>query len=652
MMLSAVRIWILISTLLVSAGWGLSALHQLNRAGYTGVFLLAAAAWFWAWKRFRQPPGTVKVSLRRGLRRFRRPAPLLFLVLVLLSLLSGSLYAGLNWDANVYRMPRVLHWLGAGYWHWIHTGEIRMNVTGCGFEWLSAPLILFTGTDRFLFLINWASYLMLPGLIFSVFTRLQVRPRVAWWWMWFFSSGWCFALQAGSVANDSFAAIYILAAVDLVLRARENNRTTDFWLSLLAAALATGVKQTNIPLALLWLAAAWPARRLMLSRPLAGIGVVCLGLLVSIVPITVANLRHTGTWLPLNFPEIGNFKLNPFWGIVGNAIAVPAQNLLPPFYILLPPYYARWNDVSAEFRDSFLHSSFGGHFSSFENFLLLSHGHGITEENTGVGLGVCILLLIAAGEAWRHGKTGGTTTHNRQLWLLRMIPWCLLLIFMAKVGSYQNARQLAPYYAFLLPVFLVRPGQGFVARQSHWQRLGLAVMALTAVMIVTSVDRPLFPAQSLIRRLYEKFPGSSILIAEYSDYRSSYFRVCEARRNYLKQILPRGERTLGYYAGSFGLDEIVMWQPLDGHRVVRILPEDTPEQLRQQGIRYAVVDGLALQSENQTARHWLEIHHADLIAEFPPIDQPDLVDAYYRYYLVHLKVQAQQDDFRTRVQIK
>ena len=217
-MLSAVRIWILISTLLVSAGWGLSALHQLNRAGYTGVFLLCAAVWFWTRKRFRQPPGAVKASLRRGLRRFRRPAPFLFLTLVLLSLLSGSLYAGLNWDANVYRIPRVLHWLGAGYWHWIYTGEIRMNVAGCGFEWLSAPLILFTGTDRFLFLINWATYLLLPGLTFSVFTRLQVRPRVAWWWMWFFSSGWCFAMQAGSVANDSFAAIYILAAVDLALR--------------------------------------------------------------------------------------------------------------------------------------------------------------------------------------------------------------------------------------------------------------------------------------------------------------------------------------------------------------------------------------------------------------------------------------------------
>ena len=96
-----------------------------------------------------------------------------------------------------------------------------MNIAATGFEWLSAPLLLFTRTNQFLFLINWASYLMLPGLIFSVFTRLQVRPRVAWWWMWLLASGWCYVLQASSDMNDSFAVIYALASVDFALRAQE-----------------------------------------------------------------------------------------------------------------------------------------------------------------------------------------------------------------------------------------------------------------------------------------------------------------------------------------------------------------------------------------------------------------------------------------------
>jgi hypothetical protein len=258
-MLNLVRFWILLSSLLVSAGWVLSALHQLNRSGYATVFVLATVAFFfWRQKTGWRPQKNPAQLFQKFRRRFKRPAPLIFFLLVSLTLLSGILYPPLNGDSETYRLPRVLHWLADGQWHWLHAFDARMNVAACGWEWLSAPLFLFTRTDRFLFLINWISFLMLPGLIFSVLTRLQVRPRVAWWWMWLLAAGWCFVLQAGSIANDSFAAIYILAAVDLALRAREKKSVTDLWLSLLAAALTTGTKQTNIPLALLWLIAAWP----------------------------------------------------------------------------------------------------------------------------------------------------------------------------------------------------------------------------------------------------------------------------------------------------------------------------------------------------------------------------------------------------------
>jgi hypothetical protein len=452
-----------------------------------------------------------------------------------------------------------------------------------------------------------------------------------------FSSGWCFALQAGSIANDSFSAIYILAAVDLALRARETKRVTDLWLSLLAAALVTGTKQSNIPLVALWLAAAWPALRLLRSHdrwPAAGMA--CLGLLVSIVPVTIANLYYTGTCLPLEFPGIGNFKLDPFWGIIGNAISLPAQNLLPPFYSLLPPFYIHWNGLGAKIRLALLHSPIGGHFSSFENFLLLTHAHGITEENSGIGLGICILLLIAIVEAWRHRDAGGTAAPNRWLWWLRVIPWGLLLIFMATNGSYQNARQLAPYYTFLLPVFLVRPGQVFVARERLWQRLGQAVMALTAVMLITSVDRPLFPVQRLFGWLNAKYPGSAIIMDGYMDYLYSYFRNLEAHRNFLRRNVPPDEPILGYCTTSTGVDEIALWQPLNGRRVVRILPEDPPERLRQQGIHFVVIDELALQEKNESARLWLETHHAQLINVFPPVAQLDLDQGYCQLYLVYL----------------
>ena len=56
--------------------------------------------------------------------------------------------------------------------------------------------------------------------MFSVFTRLGVRRRVAWSWMWLVPTGYCFLLQAGSIGNDLFGAPFALAAVDFALRAK------------------------------------------------------------------------------------------------------------------------------------------------------------------------------------------------------------------------------------------------------------------------------------------------------------------------------------------------------------------------------------------------------------------------------------------------
>ena len=176
-MLAAVRIWILLSTLLVSAGWILSALHQLNRAGYAIFFVLTGiAGFFWCQKNHWPARGFFSSTGHKFLRRCRRPLPLLFLVLALMTFLAGALYVPCNNDTNEYRIPRVWHWLAQGHWHWISTLDYRMNIAGCGFEWLCAPVMLFTQTDRFIFLLNWVSYLLLPGLIFSVFTRHGCAP--------------------------------------------------------------------------------------------------------------------------------------------------------------------------------------------------------------------------------------------------------------------------------------------------------------------------------------------------------------------------------------------------------------------------------------------------------------------------------------------
>ena len=643
-MLTLVRLWILLSCLLVGAGWALSALHQLNRAGY-GIVFATAGILLAVWRRkfLRRPPLQPARLFHSFRRRFRRPAAGCFLLLAILALVAGGLYTPLNYDANAYRLPRILHWLAAGQWHWIHTCDLRMNIAACGMEWLSAPLILFTHTDRFLFLINWVSFLMLPGLLFSVFTRLQVRPRVAWWWMWILASGWCFALQASSIANDSFAAVYILAAVDLALRAREKKSVSDLWLSLLAAALCTGTKQTNLPLALLWLIAAWPSFPLFRTRPLRSVLVLLAGLLASLAPISLLNHAHTGTWLPLDINGIGQLRLDPFWGILGNAFYIPAQNLLPPLYDLIPPFYTYWAISWNEMMRQFLATSWGAPFASFQNFGFMSSVYypGTSEGNVGLGAGICLLIFISFLALHQRRQSTGFK-HPRPpsdpyLRGLRLAPWGLLFIFMAKVGSIEIARLLTPYYAFLLPAWLVRTEHRALMCQRAWQRCGLLVMAFTVVLMATLGDRPLFPAKTLLPQLREQFPDSKLISALCSHYLESPYQMMEARSRYLQQRLPPDETVIGYFTSVCEVDEAGVLLPYYGQRRIEyLLPEDPPERLRSLNIRYVVVSETAVLRTVGSLEHWLAKYHGTLMGQHAFPRPSNRTFTPYTLYLVRL----------------
>src|SRR5258707_9924461 len=122
-------LWVVFCAYCNVAGWLLSALHQLNLAGYALAFLPGAAGLFWMRRRIcpmracghertvnpdqsGHPPGVAQVSnprssdgselalrvLRKFKRRFRQPFPLAFLVLALLAIVGGALYAPTNFD--------------------------------------------------------------------------------------------------------------------------------------------------------------------------------------------------------------------------------------------------------------------------------------------------------------------------------------------------------------------------------------------------------------------------------------------------------------------------------------------------------------------------------------------------------------------------
>jgi len=600
--LNAVKIWILFSTVLVASGWILSAFHELNRAGYVIVFALVAGGGFlWRWKTKRPPAKNFQGLFSKFQRRFKRPAPLLFLLLALMTFIAGALYVSINNDSNEYRIPRVWHWLAEQQWHWIHTLDFRMNAIGCNFEWLATPLMLFTRYDRLLFLVNWISFLMLPGLVFSVFTRLGVRRRVVWWWMWILPSGWCYVMQAEGDCNDSFAAIYALASVDFALRARANSRASELWLSILAAGLLSGAKQTDLPLLLPWLIAIMPNWRLAKNNALATLGISVLALLSSALPLAYLNLKHAGNWTGMPAPS-SFWKLAPpppAWCFIGNLFCIPLQNLHPPVF----PFNDRWNQL----MEHFLQTPFGSHFQSFENFGYMQRG--IREGEAGIGLWMVLLagVSIVAGRFYRQNEQ---PLPNGWIVCLRWAPFVSLAAFMAKLATFQNARQLAAYYIFLFPVFLAANGHALLVREKWWQRASLTAIILSMAILVIARDRPLFPANTILLSLAEKHPQWKFLVREQKSY--AVRLALAAQRNVFRNAIPAEAKVLGYATVRGGL-EPGQWIPFEQRRVERVLPDDTPSQLQAKDIHYVLVDGSGLGFLNLTIGDWTNRFGAVLV---------------------------------------
>jgi hypothetical protein len=637
-MIAWLRVWIMLSALLIGAGWILSAAHQLNGPGYAVAFIVALAA-RWLLRRQSGPASAARkeAPLWHKLRiRFRRTAPRLYLGLLCLAGLGGFCYLPSAGDAAMYRTPRVLHWLAAGQWHWIHTFDIRMNIAGCGIEWLTAPWLLVTGSDHLIFLINLISSAFLPGLIFSVFRQLGVTGRAAWWWMWILAAGFCYVFQAGSQANDGYAAVYALAAVNFALRAVHTGKPGDLWVSMLAAAITTAIKPSNIPLALLWVIAALPAIRVLRRRPCTAVVAILTGLLVSAVPMMILNLLHDGNWMGVpkhpgadwvEWQSVSN--QSPFWGVIGNAFCLTLQQMAPPFF----PGYESWNDRMLRF----VQTPWGRHFSSFEFFGRLTAFP--TEQTAGLGFMVFLLLAASAFWTWRWKRKNSDRPPPRnlgwQVYWLRFAPWGLLLLFMAKVSSMESARLLSPYYPFLLPAALGQAGAAFLVRKRWWQRLGLLSMAVTGLLLVLSPIRPLFPVETLTGALLRQFNHSRILARAQSYYQAP--EINGVMRRFFQRVLPPEEPVIGYATTVMGL-EPALWQP-NHQRVERVRPDDSAEYLKQKAVRYVVVDSAFLTAANTSIEELMRRFDAR------PVDQLELSQGWNKpptpVYLIRVSVHSE-----------
>lgn len=609
---AAVKVWIWLSVFATSAGWILSAFNFLRPAGYIALAGLAGLIWFGLSRRAATypPPGRRVWSWGKMCRRYKRPFPLLFAALAILVLLGGLLYAPSNHTGLSYRIPRALHWLAAGQWHWIDAPNFRMNNRACGIEWFSAPLLLFLKSDRALFLLNFIPFLLLPGLLFSLLRRLGVRARVAWAWMWLFPTGYVVLLQAGSAGNDAFPLVYAIGAVDFACRAWASRRVSDLWYSALAIALLTGAKASNLPLCLMWLIAVAPLWRLWTTRLATTVAVMLLAGLVSFLPTAGLNIVHTGSWSGLQLERPGIEMKNPVVGLWGNPLVLAVNNLCPPIF----PIAKWWNAHALQYLPGFLRAPLEKNFEvGFHEVLEIP-----TEDWAGIGPGLAILMLLAAGFALPFYFRGAQARWRQTalpplvLKLVLLSPWIGLAAYCLKSGMVTPGRLIAPYYPLLLPSMLLGVAQAELVRRRWWQWLAGCVFVVAGAVLIVTPARPLWPALTILQKAVANHPENRLLkraLASYTVYRVRPDPIAAVRAS-----LPAEVRLVGYLGSEDDLD-ISIWKPYGQRRVTHLKFSETAEQIRARKLTYTVVSGFHFLQERVSLEDWLRQTRAEIVAD-------------------------------------
>jgi len=499
----------------------------------------------------------------RGIRwrRFKRPFPLLYLVCAVAAVAGGALHQPTNYDAFSYRIPRVLHWLSEGRWHWIEAFDARKNFSATGFEWLMLPSFAAFRSLRYAFLANAVSFLLLPGLVFSVFSGIGIKKSISSLWMWILPCASCFVTEAGSIGNDFVAVTYLLIALMFGLKARRSGGFFHVILAVLAAALMTGAKASNLPLLLPVAVCLAPV---FIKRPawiLTGMPAWLLAIAISFVPLALLNLRHTGDWT--GSPD-GRFKLeNPVAGLLGNGLQIGSASLAPAIF---PPA----DKINRWFDERTKRSPLAALKEDFPE-LRFTLPQLASEEASGLGLGVTMSLLLAL-LGTRHFRLQGLPRMG--LWICGSF-WVALLFYMAKLGNYSAPRLIAPYYAGVVATPLLFFQSGRVFRRKWWCWSSLFLLIPIVPALVLNPARPLLPMNAVVGTL-EKRGIHNPILSRMSVVYSTYAERADAHRT-VRELLPADSKFIGF-AGTADESEYSFWLPL-GARDVRDLVPRLPERM-------------------------------------------------------------------------
>jgi hypothetical protein len=623
-------LWLIWSAWCSAGGWLLSAAHALDGYGYAALTpLLLVAWWFWLKSISSANPAGQPLSAKLW-RRLRQPAPLIYFAIAALSLLGGLLYTPWSADATIYRLPRMFYWWWAHHWYWIGTLDHRLDFSSTGFEWQMLPVILLTRGDRLLFLINWLPFLLLPGLVFVAFRALGVNGRSARRWMWLLPAAYGIALQSGSIQNDGYSVNFLLASAVFAVFGWRTQRPGLVLMSVLAAALLTGAKVSNLPLLLplgaLLLPALRPSCLLNWKVPL----VLVIALLCSSVPMSFLSWKHTGDWAGDPSDQ---------WTVKTHGVAAAGLANVVIFLndAAQPPYLPGSRAINARI-EAFNNGPFINKLEQANReFMGVHFGETVYEGNAGLGFGIAAYLaILLLGSLFVAGRAGPPSASLP--WVIRLAPWLAwasYAVFLVKLGSNHSARIAMPYYPLLL-IPLLRCPKIAAFERGNFSGLaaGLAAFSVLPIILTTPV-RPLVPVQAIARATHSH--GLARLAGQYAFW--GWLRDNQAP---LRAQLPPEATRLGYAAGfldtPYGL-----FKPFGTRTIVELgLPPGSGNPVPAD-LKYAVVTERGLQQRGQPGlKTWLERSGGQIIFTN---QHNDVLDAhtpakYESWYLVKLNPPA------------
>lgn len=142
-------------------------------------------------------------------KEFRKTKIVLAIICTGMLLLSAKSITA-NWDSMAYHMPRVMHWIQNKSTAFYATNETRQITSPPLSEYVIMHVMLLTGNDKFVCMVQGVCYVLSAGLIYVTAGKMKMEKRYAYLAVFFFLMMPPAVAEAVTTQNDLFTAFIML----------------------------------------------------------------------------------------------------------------------------------------------------------------------------------------------------------------------------------------------------------------------------------------------------------------------------------------------------------------------------------------------------------------------------------------------------------